>query len=718
MKPSKTLFLASATLMVLAQDSRADTSLWTGAVSGVWDTSAVNWSNGGSNQYTSGDIVQFGDTGGANLAITISSAVTPASVSFTDTGAGTNAYTFGTSAINGTGTTVTLDSGFGGSVRFNVANGYTGGTNLNGGTLTVNTATSLGTGTVTLNGGIFINSANLTMANAISVTGTTTMYAPVANFIFSGPVTGSGTLNTGGSLGAVASLQFSNNLSGFTGTITHANVNDLNNTTFLNALNTTAKFSTTGATSSSRSMRFEAGGTIGELSGTGGVVLIKGTLNVNQSTDTTFAGPINNIGSGSNAGGLQKSGIGTLILGSNNGYSLATTISDGKLVYKGSSNSPTHSIASGTTLELNYTSGSINSSATTFNGAGTLLKTGGGTAVWGAGVAKFELGAGSLIDVQGGTFTGGSFANDVWTNNLSDLNVASTAIFDGVEANVRVNKITGSGTIKTGLTGNGYTALTFGVDNGSSQFDGVLANSTNIGNIVKAGSGTITLTGASNTYSGTTTVSGGKLTIASGSINSTSGISIAGGELNYNSSTALSKAATFSGTGGTLSGTGTVTPAVTVTSGNTYTPGVKGSAGTQTLTGGVTFNSGSIFQWDINVSGASETGHDTVTNPGGLGGTDAVFNVVLGTGTYAAAFWDTDRSWGDIFSAGTLASVFSSITGTGVVWDPINFRGDVADQGYFTRAANTLSWTAVPEPTSALAGLLITAGLLRRRRHS
>jgi hypothetical protein len=38
-------------------------------------------------------------------------------------------------------------------------------------------------------------------------------------------------------------------------------------------------------------------------------------------------------------------------------------------------------------------------------------------------------------------------------------------------------------------------------------------------------------------------------------------------------------------------------------------------------------------------------------------------------------------------------------------------------RGYFTLDGNTLSWTVVPEPANALVGLLITAGLLRRRRN-
>ena len=36
--------------------------------------------------------------------------------------------------------------------------------------------------------------------------------------------------------------------------------------------------------------------------------------------------------------------------------------------------------------------------------------------------------------------------------------------------------------------------------------------------------------------------------------------------------------------------------------------------------------------------------------------------------------------------------------------------------GSFTINGSSLTWTAVPEPTSALAGLLLTTGLLCRRR--
>ncbi|MEY3852246.1 MAG: hypothetical protein RI910_1226, partial [Verrucomicrobiota bacterium] len=174
--------------------------------------------------------------------------------------------------------------------------------------------------------------------------------------------------------------------------------------------------------------------------------------------------------------------------------------------------SASHVIEPGAVLELNAAAGR-DYAATTFSGAGTLRKTGTDGVVWGGAIATFALGSGSLIDVQAGTFTGGSNANDVWTANLSDLAVASGAVFSTVEANVRVNRITGTGRITTGFNGSGYANLTIGVDNGSSTFDGTIENGSFAGNLVKLGTGAITLTKAS-TLTGTVTINGGALVAA------------------------------------------------------------------------------------------------------------------------------------------------------------------------------------------------------------
>jgi hypothetical protein len=139
------------------------------------------------------------------------------------------------------------------------------------------------------------------------------------------------------------------------------------------------------------------------------------------------------------------------------------------------------------------------------------------------------------------------------------------------------------------------------------------------------------------------------------------------------------------------------------------------------FTGNLTYSSASIFQWDV----TNASTYDKVTGQSGktLGGSGAIFNIISST-DYTDAFWDTNRQWTDIFSSfGTSTAwntLFTSITGPGITW--IDNKGVVGninpggDGGYFTLSASSLNWTAIPEPTTALAGLLLTAGLLRRRR--
>ncbi|MEO8615888.1 MAG: MYXO-CTERM sorting domain-containing protein, partial [Luteolibacter sp.] len=65
--------------------------------------------------------------------------------------------------------------------------------------------------------------------------------------------------------------------------------------------------------------------------------------------------------------------------------------------------------------------------------------------------------------------------------------------------------------------------------------------------------------------------------------------------------------------------------------------------------------------------------------------------------------------------ASSLASIFSTFNANGA-----NLAaGVVTGQGTFSfSGGTTVTWTAVPEPTSSLAGLLLGAGLLRRRRNA
>jgi uncharacterized protein (TIGR03382 family) len=63
-----------------------------------------------------------------------------------------------------------------------------------------------------------------------------------------------------------------------------------------------------------------------------------------------------------------------------------------------------------------------------------------------------------------------------------------------------------------------------------------------------------------------------------------------------------------------------------------------------------------------------------------------------------------------------MASIFEQALTGGSSFASVTSTANPTTQGSFSITGSTLTWTAVPEPTSALAGLLITAGLRRRRR--
>ena len=237
------------------------------------------------------------------------------------------------------------------------------------------------------------------------------------------------------------------------------------------------------------------------------------SISVSGSKTYTLAGS----GQVGGAGGLTNNAAGGGLTFENAaGYSGNTVISAGTLTFKNDYASPSFSIASGAVLEFNVTSGDrYYTPDTVLSGNGTLRKTGAGGMNWGPAATTFNLGAGSLIDVQAGYLVGGSYANENWSSCLANLTVAVGAFFYGVEANVRVNALSGAGTIASGFPGAGYSAFTFGVNNGGGIFSGVLADGTSAGNFVKAGSGTQTLTGPS-TYSGGTTLNGGTLAVTGG----------------------------------------------------------------------------------------------------------------------------------------------------------------------------------------------------------
>ena len=151
--------------------------------------------------------------------------------------------------------------------------------------------------------------------------------------------------------------------------------------------------------------------------------------------------------------------------------------------------------------------------------------------------------------------------------------------------------------------------------------------------------------------------------------------------------------------------------------GNTHAPGAVGTAGTQAFSNNLTYASGSIFAWDLTTE-STTTGFDKVT--GATGNTFAAagaFHVVTNL-DFSTTFWDVQEQWSTIFSGFSTLTGWGANTAVEVYNTSGTLRTDVASQGAFTVSGTTLTWNyaTVPEPSTALAGILLGAGLLRRRR--
>jgi len=402
---------------------------WTGAANGNWDKATTNWAvNGLPSVYQDDASVWFDDTALSNIAINVSATVSPAIMVVSNS---SKSYSFNGNDISGTGNLLKLGNG---TVTFNVANTYSGGTTLSNGMIVVGNGDALGTGTITANGGTLkwnYISGNGAMANDIVVNGAVTFDTSAGNWTINGPITGNGTITRGNS--GVLSLYLSGDNSGFTGI--YQDQNNANSITRFVA-NTAGSASArwkfnqpvlgrTSLPSSSGTIRFGSFSGSGTLSDGGSGILNTvevGALGLND----TFSGV---IGTFNGTIGLTKVGTGTMTLLGANTYTGSNNITAGKLVIS------TASLAKG-----NY----LVASNATFGVTNTTTSS--------ATISNLIVAAGSALEFQR------------ITNTVTPLIAASNLIVNGS----CLVKITGTNGLKIGTN---YPLVSY-----SGTFGGQLTN--------------------------------------------------------------------------------------------------------------------------------------------------------------------------------------------------------------------------------------------------
>ena len=593
-------------LIVAATVRPATNIVWVGnSVQNDWDVqNLTNWLNGAAlDFYKNGDSVTFDATGAANPSVNMTALVQPNAVVVNAAAD----YTFsGAGSISGATSLTKTNSG---KLTIQNDHAFTGGVNLNAGTVSVatladaSTASPLGaSGTISLNGGTLeYTGANTTWTRAADLGlagGTVSVPGSTETLTLSGQLTGNGSLTKIGD-----------------GTLALANLaSTYTNGTFVNA--GVLRVDTAG------------GAGTGNITLNGGVLAI-GAVKPANTVDVQSPGIVR----GGNTGG--STGISGITGDSDLTIAVTTGVFDliGSMVAY--SNTITFSNAGGASLRFNGTTGSS--------------------------LATFDLGVGTM--------------DLMIRNGLQNVDIG--ALKGGASTT-----LSGRG----GSSNNGPTTHHVGANGLSTTFDGIIQNGSGGGSsttaIVKTGTGTLTLTGAS-THTGNTTVSNGVLQV-NGSLGSTA-VTVDGGTLNGSGS--LGGSVTV--TSGMLAGGLNIAGSVIVQTGATIAPGA--STGTLTV-GALQLDAGSFASMELDAANGT---NDLITTVGTISYGGALNVTNLG-GTLAAG-----QSY-KLFNAANEFSYFGAFDGgtnlpalgAGLVWDTTG----LATNG--TISVVTAPITVNPTPTN------------------
>ncbi|HEX7262155.1 MAG TPA: autotransporter-associated beta strand repeat-containing protein, partial [Luteolibacter sp.] len=381
--------------------------------------------------------------------------------------------------------------------------------------------------------------------------------------------------------------------------------------------------------------------------------------------------------------GLVKSGAGTLVLRGANTFTGMTVIDAG-------------------TLSLLEGAGT---NTTTYSGAGTL-----GIGIRTTGLHDWNPNGtvGSdfigLIDVQTGSnqlrlLLGGGTQ---FSNNLGDLNVGSgSTVAINAATNLQFDALSGSGTITNSAGSASPATFRFGANNGTGTFAGNITSASSVNgviNLVKQGSGTQAFTGNITNATGTLTISAGTLQFSAGNqtIGSTTsgagallkdgtgtltivgassvsgGTTISGGTLRYQNSGTSSGAVSLNG--GTLNMHSTVASGYRV-HGGAVTANAASSITVTTSVAPATANSSNLFldgglkgSAPVTITGAPHLGvalRNANSNYSGTLTVQGTASEVSAAGGGLSMDQTTAMSSADIIVNGTLELGGGAATGLG-----------------------------------------------------
>ncbi|MFC3712995.1 autotransporter-associated beta strand repeat-containing protein [Sphingoaurantiacus capsulatus] len=451
-----------------------------------------------------------------------------------------------------------------------------------------------------------------------------------------------------------------------------------------------------GTTITAGTLRIGAGGTTGSISGN---VTISSELVFDRSDDVSYVGVL--IGSG----GLTKAGAGTLTLTAVNSYSGGTTIAGGTLALTGAGRIAGDVVDNGalvfnTADNLSFGGAISGTGSLTQAGSGTLTLTGNGSYSGGTTIAAGTLalsGAGRIIGalVNNGSFDVSAASGPISLSRLTgsgNVALGSRNLSISAASGSFSGAISGSGGLTIGggtqiLTGantyTGGTAISGGivqigaggtsgsvvgniVNNGTLLFNrsdaitfaGAISGS---GSLVKAGAGSLTLSGA-NSYGGGTNVQSGTLRLTSSGAAGTGRITLESGTtLGYAAGISVANDLRINGLATLEVATGTATQAGALSGSARY---ILGGAGRLLLTGDNSAFTGSVsvsgLTVDLDRSSALGTGLVDLTGSTTFryaNGVSIANAITLGSGATLAGIVDSGRATqaGAIGGAGAFA---------------------------------------------------------------